>query len=96
MPTWLFSPLVRWGAVALVIGVLGLALKFEMAKVSKLKGEIRDQKVVIEFFKKAARIDADTAREKEAIHEAVNSGDPRRIHDVLNRLRQLSAADNGN
>ncbi|MFA5382479.1 MAG: hypothetical protein WC356_04880 [Candidatus Micrarchaeia archaeon] len=56
-----------------------------------LTQEVSTQKDTIEFFKKAAKIDIETKEHKDEIKEVIQSGDPQRVHDLLRKLRQLSA-----
>jgi hypothetical protein len=70
--------------------------------VSHLRAENALQKVVIEqqqqaieYYQKAAEIDVDTAKEKERLHEIIQSGDPQRVLDYFRRMRELSSDPEG-
>jgi len=56
-----------------------------------LKAENKAQADTIEFFKKAAQIDTETKEHKDEIKEVIQSNDPKRVHELLLRLRRLSA-----
>jgi hypothetical protein len=61
------------------------------ADVKQLEAKNQVQADTIEFFKKAAKIDVDTAKVQEEINEVVKSGDPQRRLDLLRKLRKMSA-----
>lgn len=77
--------------LALVIGFGGAwYIQSLRADNKRLVQENKDQAKTIAFLQAAAAIDTATAKNKEEIHEAVKTGDPNRIHDVLHKLHQMS------
>jgi len=77
--------------VAILAGGSYLWIGSLRSEVSTLKAENQVAKDTIDFFKKAAKINVETAKVQEEINEVVKSGDPQRKLDLLIKLRKMSA-----
>lgn len=86
---------VAGGAIILAL-VLGTKFYIShlQAKNDQLTLELASKEATIEFLKKAAKIDADVKEHKDEIKKVIDSGDPARIKQLLDKLRNLSTQTN--
>jgi len=84
---------IKIGAIVLALAVgFGGAWYVQNLRATnkRLVQENKNQTKTIEFMRAAAAMDTATVKEKEEINEVVKTGDPKRIADVLLRLRRMS------